>query len=444
MPKIILAHIIFKAASALRFGGGEFSLLQDSPVMRDFNALPVILGSSIAGVLRHKFAAKFGEKEAKIYFGEGENSSKFIFSNALILDENFKVCEELKTPNDLGEFLQIFSKLPQRQHNKINHQGVVEKGAKFDEEVIFSGTRFKFSIEMNFNDESEKEAFFALLKLLVSPEFRLGAGSSKGFGKIEILEIRYEIFALNEADKISSSLNENLSQIYDLKEQIKEQIYGNFTRYILKISPEKSYIFGAGYGDKNADNIGVREKIVDYEKACLSEKKILIPASSIKGALAHRTLFYINENLGNFVGENDENLDKKAAQIHALIFGNAKDKDTKSGKKGRILMSDIFAECGKDEVFAHNSIDRFSGGVKDGALFQEKADLGGEFECEILIENDQNSDDFNAALNAFESALNDVCAGLLPLGAASSKGHGFFGGEVFKNGEKLAKKEARK
>lgn len=52
---------------------------------------------------------------------------------------------------------------------------------------------------------------------------------------------------------------------------------------------------------------------------------------------------------------------------------------------------------------------------------------------EILLKNSAQKD----AVKAFEMALLDVVKGRLPLGGATTKGHGFFSGNAFKNGNKL-------
>ncbi len=501
MNNIILAHIIIEAKTALHCGGGEANALQDSPIMRDFNALPVILGTSICGVLRAQtlayFKEKFGENAAQdkvnSLFGyapkkspKAANSaqndkspkdctpSKLIFSNALLLDENLQVCESLKPKTALSPFLQHFLALPQRQHNAINAQGVCVDGAKYDEEVVFRGSRFKFSLEMRLENEADEQQFFELSSLFCADDFRLGASSSKGLGRIAVADISYEIFAANEAHKFSASLNEILSQKFTPRPTQS----ANFLRYELDLRPESVFIFGSGYGDEDADSVGVSEPFIDYERGKLGTRRFLIPASSVKGALSHRTMFYINENLGNFIdkkpensqnsvnfadknAENALNLDDKAAKIHATLFGSANSSNkgsakaqnsttlnaksgANSGKKGAILISDIYLNDTATQIFAHNSIDRFSGAAINGALFQEKVNFqspqNSAFRLEISVRK-CDTDEFQAALKAFEKALLDLCASRLPLGAMSSKGHGFFVGEARKDGQELRQNE---
>ena len=450
----ILAHIILEADSALHFGSGDFDMLYDSPIQRDFNGLPIILGTSICGVIRA--LAKQERLDLDSLFGGQDFGSRLIFSNALLLDKNMRVNEHLIPFSRLKDlpFLSHFLSLPQRQHNAIDYNGTCKDGAKFDEEVIFKGTRFKCAVSMDLssgeNEKRDKEAFFKILSLFYSPFIRFRAGSTKGSGKIKIHKITYQL--LDSPFNKSASLNENLSEHFTPDSSVLST--KNFTHYTVNLMSESVFLFGAGFGDKEADSIGVSEKIMDYDKCDLSYCKLLIPASNIKGAVSQRTRFYINKDLGNFISaESNNDLDKKAEQIHATLFGSAESSDTKSAKsqatKGKILINDLYLDFDKNkdsQIFAHNSIDRFTGGTIDGALFQESANTSPAFKLDIFVANATNRADFQdsnqkeyfaIAIKSFENALQDICVGILPLGAMSSKGHGFFSGDLDKNGVRL-------
>jgi CRISPR/Cas system CSM-associated protein Csm3 (group 7 of RAMP superfamily) len=96
------------------------------------------------------------------------------------------------------------------------------------------------------------------------------------------------------------------------------------------------------------------------------------------------------------------------------------------------LISDVYLEktSSKDtKVFDHVSIDRFTGGAIDSALFQEKTIASKEtFILEILI--NENKVKEKVALEAFIKALEDITTGMLSLGGATTKGHGIFTGEL--------------
>ena len=307
-----IAHITFEAKTALKIGSKSADFLQDSPIQKDWNGLPMILGTSLTGVLRKEFE----DEIAKNIFGTGDIGSKTIISNALLLNENKQVTESLLLDFQKSEFLQKFIVLPIREHNAMNDKGVTIRNAKFDEEVIYKGSRFKFSIEMLNEKQEDKNNFLELLDLLLKNSFRIGAGSTKGFGQIEVIEITYDEFDVNSKKYIdlSSSLNEKLSQNYELK-NLNDNSY---IKYELKLTPDDFFMFGSGFGDDEADMTPVVEKVIDYDKRDLSEEKVLIPASSVKGAISHRTTYYYNLLNNNFI----ENGAK--AEIIESIFGAKK------------------------------------------------------------------------------------------------------------------------
>ena len=119
--------------------------------------------------------------------------------------------------------------------------------------------------------------------------------------------------------------------------------------------------------------------------------------------------------------------DKESKESIKEIFGGAKNsKKNIAGAKAKILISDCFKSKTDEKVFDHVSIDRYTGGAIDGALFQEKtiADTR-EYIIEILLDKDVA----DTYIKPFESALDDICNGMLPLGGATTKGHGVFSGE---------------
>lgn len=433
MTNKFIAHITFEAKTALKIGSKNADFLQDSPIQKDWNGLPMILGTSLTGVLRKEFEDE--NEIAKNIFGTGDLGSKTIISNALLLDENLEVNESLLLDFKESKILQKFIVLPIREHNAMNDKGVTIKNAKFDEEVIYKGTRFKFSIEMLNENEDDKNNFFQLLDLLSKDSFRIGAGSSKGFGQIKVIEITYDEFDVNSDEyiELSSSLNTKLSKTYEIKEFDDEK----YIKYKLILTPDDFFMFGSGFGDDEADMTPVFEDIVDYEKQDLIKQKVLIPASSVKGAISHRTTYHYNLINKNFIKENGEN----KAEVVETIFGSKKDKE-KDSFKGNILISDVYLDETSSKVFEHVSIDRFTGGAIDSALFQEKTISSKEtFTLEILINKEKvevkENDEGKIALESFEKALKDITTGMLSLGGATTKGHGIFSGKVLKNGVEI-------
>jgi CRISPR/Cas system CSM-associated protein Csm3 (group 7 of RAMP superfamily) len=412
--KKFIAHIIIEAKTPLKVGSGDSDFIQDSIIQKDWNNLPMILGSSIAGVIRKEF----DEIKANEIFGKDEGS-KVIISNALLLDEHRKVNETLLL--EKSHFLTIFNNLPIREHTAINEKGVAKEHSKFDEEVLFKGTRFKFSIE----SITTKEEFEEVLNTLYLKTFRIGSGSTKGFGKIEVIEIKTAELSIDsdEYRNYSSSLN------YELKTNFtptkKEE---NLTHYKLSLKPDDFFMFGSGFGDEDADMTPVYEEVVDYNTKSLSRRKLIIPASSLKGAISHRAIFYYNKLKENYIVENGENEILNPIEV----LGEKKDTKIASGQKGKIYLEDLFLEKEDTKVFDHVAIDRYTGGAIDGALFQEKtATYKDEFEIDIYLKEIEDE----VQKEAFELALKDITTGMLSLGGATTKGHGIFRGKLFINGE---------
>jgi len=415
--KRIISHIILKTKTPLKVGSNKIDFVQDSPIQRDWNNLPMILGTSIAGVVRKEF----NEKIASDIFGENQGS-KIIFSNALLLDENNQVNEKLLI--NKSDFLQIFDELPIRQHTAITDKGVTREHSKFDEEIVFKGSRFKFLVEFVDLDE---EIFEKVIEKIVSKTFRLGGGSTKGFGEFEVEKITYEEFDENSYSDISTSLNTTLKNEYQIKSYLE-----NYDEYILKLTPDDFFMFGSGFGDEDSDMTAVFENEIDYQNKTLSKKRVLIPASSIKGAISHRLAF--NWNIENNDFEDTAKIEEENEAVIAIL-GHKKERidNMEVGHKGNVLISDCFIDKFKQKKFEHVKIDRFTGGASDGALFQEKTTQSDEFEIRLYLKSSVKE----KYKKVFEKTLKEICNGLLPLGGMTTKGHGFFSGELYKNGEEI-------
>jgi len=328
-------------------------------------------------------------------------------------------------------FLKLFDKLPQREHTAITQKGVAKEHSKFDEEVVFAGSRFKFELEF-LGDEEDESTWQEILTLLNSPLFRLGGGSTKGFGEMKIISCLESTYIIGkDYQNKPSDLNKSVGT--DKKRENKE----SYCLYKINIKPDSFFSFGAGFGDDEIDDIAVTEEVVKWNNSIgeFSKKQILLPASSLKGALSHRVAFHYNKLEKNFI----ETIDKDPIEYIgennkavATIFGASK--SHKYEGKGKALFSAMFKEFNEYEVkiFDHVKIDRFTGGAIDSALYNEKV-IAQKDEWNIEIILAREIEDSNTK-KAFESALTDLCKGLLPLGGKVNRGHGIFEGSWTKEG----------
>jgi hypothetical protein len=117
------------------------------------------------------------------------------------------------------------------------------------------------------------------------------------------------------------------------------------------------------------------------------------------------------------------------AAVQAL-FGYAKDNETE-GARGNVILSDIYLDPDQksSKIFSHVAIDRFTGGARDGMLFQQKVASANDFVLDIYVKNSVLKDNDNIKI-AFEEALKDLYQGNLQLGGGTARGHGIFKGSL--------------
>ena len=123
----------------------------------------------------------------------GGEGSRLIISDAKILNSRGEVVDGL-APRDTGDpVLQAYRVLPIRQHVRIGQRGSAEQRGKFDEEVVFRGTRFCFDMELIAVEDREEADFLKIIDTIGSDAFRLGGGSRKGFGSIQVISALYRL-----------------------------------------------------------------------------------------------------------------------------------------------------------------------------------------------------------------------------------------------------------
>lgn len=430
-----LARVVLEAKTPLAIGSGKEDIFTDALVATDVNGLPYIPGTSIAGVLR----SMIGDKQTEPFFGfkgikgKGGKGSKVIFTEAKILNSQGEIVDGLKLDAFEDSLLTNYKELPIRQHVRMNSKGTGEDKGKFDEQVVFAGTRFCFEIEFLSEDDADEANFKAILSCINKNTFRLGSGSRSGFGEIEVVEIKTLILNLSNATDLqaylekSSDLSKDFAQWKDNdKESVADE---NWTTYEITLKPNDFFNFSSGFGDEEADSVPVVARKVEWAngEGKLSEPKTLIPASSVKGALAHRVAFHYNKLKKCYAGGTGNNAPKVGGENFAVraLFGYS---DSKTQERGNMLFSDIIKEKRFEEkIINHVSIDRFTGGGIDGALFSEKATYakGEEIKFTVLLNKCVTDTD---VIVAWENTLNDLCHSMLPLGGAVNKGYGMFTG----------------
>lgn len=352
-PIKYVARITLEATTPLAVGSGQTGLWVDKVVARDANGLPYIPGTSLTGVLRHAIedeqkAADNNLIDVADLFGNSGNEgkgSRIALSAAYMVGSEGRVIEGLQTINYTKDFYSFFDRLPERDHVRINHKGVAdaENHGKFDEQLVHRGTRFVFEIELTGTSDDEA-AWQAMLGYLVSPAFRIGSGTRKGFGKLRIVGEKsqfrqFDLYAKNDLLtylNLSGSLNETGEGWQSLTATAqpnsnKGRATPGWVRYELKLTAENFFLFDAGIGDDDADNIPKKELSVEWSsdgKPSINEKnaQYLIPATSVKGAISHRTAYHYNLLNKQYIQQNLPDANTVPLDLETAVLSNLQGK----------------------------------------------------------------------------------------------------------------------
>lgn len=445
-----IAAIIIEAKTPIAPGSGEKSVLSDSMVATDYNGLPYIPATSLAGVLRN-FCAIDDKESIFGAAGDKPSGSRLIISEARPVDLDGRIMDGITcAPSD--DMKNLYCYLPVRQHVRISYRGVHCDTGKFDNQIVHRGSRFAFEMELLSEDTGSGEvAMESLLSTMSRPDFRIGGGTRKGYGKIAMVRHKIDVYDLSTEDGLEQYIERSSSLQTSWKggsepERVEE--HGrctaaedcsasadtcNWKSYKLTLRPENFFMFGSGYADQDADNFQLKEKYIEWKdgKGTVMEG-IVIPASSVKGAIVHRTLFYYNCLKNNYIDDKEDVDAQKAFRNEArkaleALFGYVNGNLQAIGK---VIFDDIVMrqEKGAEKVNNHVMIDRFTGGAYPGALYNEKACyadgndgmiLSMTYHIDSALENSE-------ILNAFNMAVDDICNGNLPLGGAVNRGLGVF------------------
>lgn len=446
-------------------GAGREGDIADAVFVADANGLPAIPGSSMAGVLRAAYQTRYGMPDTEALFGfqksnEGRGS-RIAISWACIHDSKDRPVEGIVDGKRLHDAVLTSARSPViRDHVRINHLGASDAAerSKFDEQAVCRGHRFTFEVELA-DGEAMDKAWERLINLLQSPFLRLGGKTRRGFGAFKIVRMKAKEFNLSDAKDFEAYVQhpaslagdscalEDIPSIADAREDPAED--PNNLQIGLSLQPKGYWMFGGGHDPEgvpgDADMAPFRDMCVIWDNEAKEEKGrvvndvLVVPATGLKGALAHRVAFHFNALAGNFADDHDlRELTAENNPAVKALFGYVKnsqsDEDGAGGQKGRVIIDDIYlidqdkAVEPPSQLVHHVGIDRFTGGARDKVLFSERPLWQGSKLDLSLMVLDINGIEDDRILNAFKLTLKDLANGRLQIGAGSGRGNGYFTG----------------
>lgn len=154
--------------------------MTDSDVLRDYDGKPFISGSSIAGAFRAYVQSKNNGNDIFGFANDEDGKMSPVF----ISDLKFN-----KVENDIRDSVAL-------DDNKIT-----KEGAKFDFEVLQGNSKGYFYIELTIREKDNEELLVGALNEIFNgihlKEIRLGSNKTRGYGIIDIDQIKKREYSKN-------------------------------------------------------------------------------------------------------------------------------------------------------------------------------------------------------------------------------------------------------
>lgn len=436
-PFYCLARVTLEALSAHGIHSGQGDSTHDVLLVRDANGLPALPGSSLAGVLRHAYRERHGQKAAGRLFGQlGAEAQPSWLSVAwgLVHDSRNHPCEGLLDDSALKDPLLTLlqdSKPLVRQRVRLDHTGAASDGGKFDVTLIPAGVRYTCWLGYWCDDSEEARLHWQQLLALLSDEpLLLGHGTRSGNGHFRVQELLQARWDLRSAEGRQAYVNRPRSRRDSQGLQPLPVVAGQTSLHVeLTLQAEAGWHIGGGERSLNEHEklpalLPQHEFSVQWQndQAQLGEHYHLLPGSALKGALRHRVAYHYRCLTGDFAGMGSDPAPEACPAV-VQLFGTAEEDH---GVAGLLLFEDLRLK-GDSTVLMHNRIDRFTGGVINGALFSEEVLWQTPLTvCIGTLHPQRLSEVDSVARQALQRALEDLASGWLPLGAGGSRGLGVF------------------
>jgi CRISPR/Cas system CMR subunit Cmr4 (Cas7 group RAMP superfamily) len=422
----ILRRIIIRGCLVLNsptcLGSGDSDSPTDMPLLRDsISQAALLTGASIAGSLRNYLR----EYEKGHTANESANDLSTTLFGAMRKDE-----DDEGDQSPLITFDSISSSAPSlelRDGVKINSTtGTAVDKAKYDLELLASGTIFPLQLELlvnktnDENDENQlRKALGIALQGLEKGEISLGMKKQRGFGRCKVAEWQVWDFDLTDPqrcrewlefdhwtpgfldnypkiDSIAKALGVDLSQVEDNRDRLTLEA---------TFSLDGSLLIRSGQA-----STGKAPDVVHLKSKRNGDDVPVISGTSLAGVLRHRAERIINtlEKPNNIIDE---------------MFGPDFSEDrSKKPKASRLIVHEAEIEKSHDMVQNRIAIDRFTGGAYHGALFDEQPVWGND-DTRLKIELElRDPKDYDIGLLLL--LLKDLWTGDLPIGGESSIGRG--------------------
>lgn len=423
----IIARIVVEADLVLQtpahFGNGDTDELTDMPLLADplDGKRPLLTGASIAGALRSYL------RERECGYGQHadrSSASVLLFGGLKGDDEGEQspliVEDALGKPGTFG--------IEMRDGVGIDPKSrTAREDRLFDIQLWQAGTTFplRFELLIREGDDADalKRALATALAGLTDGSITLGARKRRGYGRVNVAVWRVKTYDLMHADGLLDWIQHgsepltNVTPVSDIKTALGVTTLVDDRRKFFHINAtfllDGSLLIrsGSGQDDRGPDMVHL------HARQANGSRRPILSGTSLGGALRARALKIANTLAAN----------GRAQTLIDEMFGVEMGPNVQPRASRVVVAETVVHNARTDLVQNRVSIDRFTGGARETALFSQQPAFGGDgttLTVDIRLINPADHE-----IGLLLLLLKDLWTGDLPLGGESSVGRGRLKGE---------------
>lgn len=394
------------------------SIETDADVMRNGQEELFIPGTSLAGAFRNYLGDdKTSESVFGFSAGEKGNMSSVFISDLYFEDGsvNMSVRDRVRLTKDKN----------------------VDKGGKFDLEIIEPGAKGSFTLETVVRDNmpisvnNPDDTVTEILLALDEGDIRLGSVKNRGFGRVRVDSVSVISFSGETREEWIKYLNEEAEGVAEAIpfaewKNGKNRNMFRYERYIIPLTLT---------GGISIRRYSAQPNRADFEHIT-SNGVPVIPGTSWNGAIRADARQLIKD-MGKTAGIPENQISQIADSLIDIWFGKVKGKAEKDAQQSMIVVSESEINGSKSLPMTRNNINRFTAGTKDGALYTEIAYIGGTTSLEYMIPRENEVPENNRTMikalsGIMRLVVRDICEGFVAVGGQVSVGRGIFNGDYEK------------
>lgn len=405
--------------------GGEGDAAVDMAVLRDPKVgVPLLPGTSLAGALRSHLADVLGgyrspeRQEVGALFGAARSDDAGSQSPLVVFDS-------LGTLPD-GAAPEI------RDGVAIDPAtGTADAHKKFDFEILPAGTCFPVRVELIVGDLKKEAQLLVLLVTalngLAEGDIGLGMRRSRGLGAISVHDwkaVRHDLATPQGwLCWLTSDHEKPIGDHVPGHGSAAEAIRAACATVTIEEFADRRRRLLVDLELGLAGDLLVRSPATDAGAPDVvhlhSAGKPVLPGTGLAGALRAQAL-----RIARLVRENRGDGDRWVDRL----FGPRLEREAANSQGGQVMasrlrISESFLENGEGRRQTRIAIDRFTGGVVRGALFEEQVLAGGNLKVRLELR-----DPADAETGLLLLLLKDLLSGYIPVGGAVSVGRGVLRG----------------